>query len=159
MNRSPVYIAAPYGAPTAELRTLNTQRAVLLAKVAHRLGLLPICQHPLIDAGVFGDDGTPRQREAGIQASLAAMGMVLRHTGGRLWVLEAAHMKLSPGTKREVDAWRKLGGKPIARNGPWSAWENIAYAHALRGEWSRLGDEYLRAEIEAGVTIMVGSGA
>lgn len=154
---NPVYIAAPFGAPTQELRALNTGRAVLLARAAYIDRLLPVCQHPLILAGVFGDDETPAQRRRGMAASLEALGLVQRHTGGRLWVLEVAAGVVSDGTQQEIRSWRLRPGsshrKPT-RRGPWSAWENYLLAHGLWQEWDRLGREHLRASIAAGVTVV-----
>jgi len=96
-QRSPVYIAAPYGDPDPQIRAWHAARAACIARIAVLAGHAPIIVHNDIEAGVFGDDGTPADREAGIDCCLAMVRMVARHGGGLFW-------ELSTGTQTPYPA-------------------------------------------------------
>lgn len=101
-----VYIAAPYGAPTPEGRAENTRRAVALAALAAAWGRAPICVHPLIEAGVFGDDDNPADRARGL-ACMAQVEAVAK-ADGEMWVLLRDDGLMSRGCLAEVEAWQRV---------------------------------------------------
>lgn len=108
------YIAAPYGAPTAEGRAENTRRALALAALAVAWGRAPICVHPLIEAGALGDDGLPADRERGIACCIAQVEAVAR-AGGELWLLLGDGGWISDGCRRELETWERLVGDTRVR--------------------------------------------
>lgn len=108
------YIAAPYGAPTPEGRAENTRRAVALAALAVAWGRAPICVHPLIEAGAFGDDALPADRARGLACCEAYVEMVAQ-AGGELWLLLGDGGWISDGCRRELEAWKRLVGDARVR--------------------------------------------
>ena len=105
MNRPPVYIAAPYGAPTGELMRLNTQRAELLGRLAMLEGLTPVVVHSGILAGIFGDDTKPEQRADGLEATLVILHLVASREDGRFWLLTRDDGVISDGAASEWSQW------------------------------------------------------
>lgn len=103
------YIAAPYAAPTPEGRAENTRHAADLAALAVAWGRAPICVHPLIRAGVFGDDDNPADRERGLACCVAQVEAVTR-SGGERWILLRDDESMSEGCRRELEAWGRVGG-------------------------------------------------
>ena len=103
------YIAAPYGAPTPEGRAENTRRAVALAALSVAWGRAPICVHPMIEAGAFGDDANPADRALGLACCMAQVEAVAR-SGGEMWILLRGDRSMSDGCRAEVDAWERAGG-------------------------------------------------
>jgi len=95
-----VYVCAPYGAPTHEEREVNVARALGVAQVLAREGWCPVCLHPAIHAGVYGDDSDPAQREAGLAVAVRTVEDVVRG-GGRVAVLLRDDGTMSPGTAAE----------------------------------------------------------
>lgn len=157
MSRPPVYIAAPYNAITEELRACNVARAQLLAQLAHRDGMAPVCMHANIHAGVYGDDRNAADRAIGIESTMMVVELVRRHSAGRLWVLETEPGLTSVGVTREIKTWkhgRPGGRRPgnnrgITRRGPWTAWGQFMLVRGLRSEWARLGDLHHRLSVQA----------
>lgn len=150
MNPTAVYIAAPFSAHTQELRESNVMAAILLSKLAVRDGLTPVCVHPLILLGVFGDDGTPAERAAGQAHSLRLLNMV-RHYGGKLWVLEAEPGKVSDGVQLEINEWRRRHGgmrsNGVARRGHWGVWRELFRVRGMLDEWQDQADAHLAASL------------
>ena len=108
------YIAAPCGAPTPEGRAENARRAVALAALAAAWGRAPICVHPLIEAGVFGDDNDPNDRARGLACCMAQAEAVAR-ADGELWLLLRDGGWISDGCRRELEAWERMVGDTRVR--------------------------------------------
>ena len=106
---TPVYVAAPFAGDVAE----NVRRAAALSRLAVERGHAPICVHPAIAAGCYGDDAVPEERERGLQAVCRLVEVVAWH-GGELWVLLRDDGTMSAGVTREVEAWLDAGGRPYA---------------------------------------------
>lgn len=113
-----VYVAGPFrGAPL-----LNSARAATVSALAVRQGYAPICVHPAIEAGAYGNDDVPEERERGLAAVIALVELVARN-GGELWVILRDDGTPSEGTRREVAAYEAAGGARI-RTGVWPVWES-----------------------------------
>lgn len=128
-----VYIAAPYAALPDSLRPrkerrANTYRAAMLAQLATRLGWSPICVHPLIEAGVFGDDSNPVDRARGIAAVVAQVELVAQ-ARGHLWVLTRDDGTLSAGCRHELEAFMLAGGSNVDI-ATWAEWSQRRVAAA-----------------------------
>lgn len=106
MSRPPVYICAPYTAPTPEERDLNIRRASALARLAVAEGYAPICVHPGI-AAIYGDEETPELRAQGLDVDCALVRLVASHPKGEIWVLfqTGGGSVMSEGQEREKAAW------------------------------------------------------
>ncbi len=111
-----VYIAGPFAGDTAE----NTRRAVAISRYATIQGLSPICVHPGILAGAYGDDAVPEERERGLAAVVSIVREVAK-AGGTLWVLLRDDRSMSAGTRREWDAFADAGGRAVV-SWTWSHW-------------------------------------
>lgn len=137
---APVYIAAPFGAPTAIGRKWNTERAMLLATIASRAGKAPMVVHPLILDGVYGDDNNPEQRAQGTLKSIALMRAIMMRTHGELWVLSGEGGVLSPGVAEEVKVWRYYRERKNIKLATWAGWELHASRHSLLVPHRRLAE-------------------
>ena len=98
-----VYIAAPYSATTDRERGKNIARAGMLCRLLTQLGAHPITVHAAIEAGHYGDDKIPAERETGLRAVCGIARDVVR-CGGLLVALTCPDGSLSAGTRREVEA-------------------------------------------------------
>lgn len=95
-----VYIAGPY----AGLVDTNVARASELSRFAVSLGIVPLCLHGSIQAGAYGDDDHPEERERGLERACDVAALVAR-SGGQIWVITRDDGTLSSGTERELAAW------------------------------------------------------
>jgi len=140
-QRSPVYIAAPYGDPDPQIRAWHTARAACIARIAVLAGHAPIIVHNDIEAGVFGDDGTPADREAGLDCCLAMVRIVAAGYGS-FWELSTyvrtPHLAVetrssvpdpdrparfvTAGMSRERELWQLAAPTRSARSGSWAQW-------------------------------------
>ena len=111
-----VYIAGPFAGDAAE----NTRRAVAISRFATIQGLSPICVHPGILAGAYGDDAVPEERKRGLAAVVSIVWNVAG-AGGRLWVLLRDDGSPSAGTQQELDAYAANDGPSITIR-RWSDW-------------------------------------
>jgi hypothetical protein len=97
------YVAAPYGAPTAEERAENVARAGALCRVLVHLGAYPVCLHAAIEAGHYGDDSDAEQRTAGLHVARSIARSIV-DSGGLLIALERdGKGGVSPGTRAEIE--------------------------------------------------------
>ena len=129
--RKTVYIAAQYGAATAEDRARNAARARWLATVAHRMGLAPVYVHDAIEVGVFGDDTDPEARSAGLASATAiAASCLLFWAADADYAGQRINLTLAPrfsaGVNAELEAWEAAHpkGRPITYN--WTVWQKYA---------------------------------
>ena len=137
MTRPALYVAAPFGDPSPTIRAWHTARAALLCRLATLSGFAPICPHPTIAAGGYGDDSDPAQRAAGMEATLA-LALLVARARGTLWALSRDDGTLSAGTDAELDAWPPSLDPPRAYT--WTEWaiKVAAKAPALLPEWDAL---------------------
>ena len=105
----PVYVAAPYGAPSQEVRAWHVARAELLGELAAACGLAPVVVHRRIHDHEWGPDEEPASRAAGMAVTLAICLETAQR--GMLWVLECDDGTLSAGTQSEVDAATQTVGR------------------------------------------------
>ena len=137
-----VYIAGPFGAPTAEQVACNVLDAVTLSLFAVTRGLSPICPHPGIMAGAFGKEASGAERERGVRAVIVQVEMVARLTDGRLWAIQTPEGGISSGTHREVTAFERAYRQAHRRDPyevnaivlrTWAEWETAIPA-GIRGQ-------------------------
>lgn len=113
----PAYIAAPFAAwqggylPDGSRDRLlvfeNVKRARLLAAYGFRKeGIAPVYVHEQIEAGVFGNDGNPEDRERGLLAA-ATIAEAVALAGGELWLLELPDGSFSRGCEHERAAFER----------------------------------------------------
>jgi hypothetical protein len=148
MTPTPVYIAAPYAAPTPLGIAWNVTRAGLLARMAALEGLAPLLVHPMIPL-VYGDE-TEAARELGLSRSVALVELVARTAMGHLWILEADGPPirssvptagvLTAGVRAELIAWARVRGSSSDRvaRATWAGWEARAIRHGLGAPWAAL---------------------
>lgn len=128
-----VYVAAPYRADTAEGRARNVERAGLITRLLLHLGAYPICLHAAIDAGHYGDDDDPEQRERGMRAAEMIAFSFWHEQGGAIVALLRDDGTESEGVARET------AGKPIdVYRVRWSDLGDDMRAVGLGEEWERL---------------------
>ncbi len=96
-----VYVAAPFGAPTAEERRENVARAGALCRLLVHLGAYPVCLHAAIEAGHYGDDSDIEQRAVGLHVARSIARSIV-DSGGLLIALERPDGGVSPGTREEI---------------------------------------------------------
>lgn len=153
-TRSPVYISAPYAAPTPELRAWNAARASALARLAVAEGYAPIVVHNDIEAGVFGDDGNEIDRELGLDCDLSLLRMVASHTGGQLWEIRQDIGIRTDGQRREWLFWRDQVAKDAYSSWAWENWEGCFNRAGMFDLWESLrgepGDEPIRGRVTDG---------
>jgi hypothetical protein len=113
-----VYVAGPFRGATL----LNSARAATVSALAVRQGYAPICVHPAIDAGAYGNDDVPEERERGLAAVTALVEIVAR-AGGELWVILRHDGTPSEGTRREMEAFTRAAPEGRIRTGVWAVWE------------------------------------
>lgn len=118
-----VYIAGPYAAPTAEERAENVRRVGVLSRHAVALGLVPVSVHAAVEAGHFGRDDVPEEREVGLQAACRLAAWV-GESGGHFWFIRKDDGYKSDGTRREFNAYlyTALPGKFLV-GGTWKELE------------------------------------
>ena len=109
------YIIGPYGSNDALNRTEqdNTLIAEHLAKKAYAEGLTPFVPHSMIFSGIFGSDSDPLSRKKGERATLALMSAFMKQPNSELWVIGDYIYNswiFSPGTKKELELWKKKNG-------------------------------------------------
>jgi len=143
MTRHPVYVCAPYGDADAAIREINTRRAELLAQLAVREGLAPICIHSLIQRGVLGDDGNAAHRAAGLDVATALLLTVRARVFGKLWILTRDDGGTTEGMDTEMRAWRHGAGprlplRSYTRIGTWDDWHNACKSAGLDEQWQAL---------------------
>ncbi len=97
-----IYVAAPYGAPTAEERAENVARAGALCRLLVYLGAYPVCLHAAIEAGHYGDDSDAEQRTAGLHVARSIARSIV-DSGGLLIALERNSGGVSPGMRSEIE--------------------------------------------------------
>ncbi len=97
-----IYVAAPFGAPTAEERTENVARAGALCRLLVYLGAYPVCLHAAIEAGHYGDDSDEGQRATGLHVARSIAREIVG-SGGLLVALERPGGGVSPGTRDEIE--------------------------------------------------------
>lgn len=112
----PAYIAAPFAAwaglsepngACALTVAENVKRARTLAAYGFRKeGIAPVYVHEQIEAGVFGNDGNPEDRERGLLAD-AAIAEAVAIAGGELWLLELPDGTFSRGCEHERAAFER----------------------------------------------------
>jgi len=120
----PVFIAGPYrGNPE-----VNTKRVLEYARTLPK-DIIPIIPHPLILAGVFGDDDDPVQREAGIERTWEMMRIVACTPGGRLHIL-VRNGVMSEGCAQEYREWMRLApwAPPVLVD--WDSFDRLAPPHS-----------------------------
>ncbi len=83
---TPCYLAGPYSAPTAEGRAENVRKIGRICRFLTRQGYAVVTIHAAIEAGHYGDDGDPEDRERGLAADCALVDVVIK-AGGTLYVL------------------------------------------------------------------------
>lgn len=109
-----VYIAAPYRAATSAERAENVRRAGVLSRLALHLKFAPVCVLAAVEAGHFGRDGVPEDREEGLNAATALCRMVAKQRG-QLWIIMRDDGTLSEGCRREEVAYNCA----VAREAQW----------------------------------------
>lgn len=124
-----VYVAGPF----AGARLTNAARAAAVSAIAVARGYAPVCVHPAIEAGAYGRDDPPSERERGLAAVCALVELVARN-GGELWVILRDDGTPSAGTRREMEAYAKAGGLRV-RAAPWVVWES-RHETAVATPWS-----------------------
>lgn len=115
----PAYIAGPFAGPD---QTENVRRACALSLWAVRQGYAPICVHPGIAAGAYGDDAVPADRERGLVACEALVRCVADDPASRMLVILRDDGKMSTGTDREVAAWIDERGPFEVVVRTWAEW-------------------------------------
>lgn len=151
MNRSLCYVAAPFGAPTTELRRLNTERAEFVGRLAMLEGLAPVVVHSGIMHGVYGDDTNEEERAAGMEATERILILIARDPTSVIWFLRRDDGTLSPGCIAELATWRKV--RPSNGRDPGLTWEGYqphAEAHGLDPRWHWLDVEHRAATAALG---------
>lgn len=103
------YIVAPFGAATEQAIARNVRRAAALCKRAVAWGCAPICVHPAIQAGCYGDDNNPEDRERGLRIDVRLIEAVADGYGA-IYVLLAEDGYLSAGSQVEIDAYLEYAG-------------------------------------------------
>ena len=104
-----------------------------MAQVLAREGWCPVCLHPAIHAGVYGDDSDPAQREAGLRVAVQTAVDVVRG-GGQIAVLMRDDGSLSVGMSMEWLAARRAAAawtgkrarnedRPLLRALTWEQWQ------------------------------------
>jgi hypothetical protein len=106
----PVYIAAPYAAPTAEERAANVARAVQLGRavMAHWPNRPVIVPHLFGAGGLYGDatdDGGPSPARQLALHHCGLMAELVGAAGGWMVVVSAPDGSLSAGCELEVRRW------------------------------------------------------
>ena len=132
MTRTPLYVAAPYAAPTIIARHRNTVRAESLGALAIRSGFAPIVVHSSIWGGiVYGKDGDPT-------AITRDLCILVAQSLGDLWVLANDDGTFSEGVAGEVDAFKAVdgGGAMIVRD--WEGWRLHFERHGMAFLWAGL---------------------
>lgn len=141
MTRRPVYIAGPYGAPSADLIQRNVARALAVGRLAVAQGHAPVVTHLLGAAGLYGaaDESVVGVRETAIACGRSGADMV-GCANGLLWAISSEAGSLSEGTAAEVEAWRQAVVHQSAFSGferhalvvrPWSAWASLCREHGI----------------------------
>ncbi len=113
----PAYIAGPFAGDVAR----NTARACALSRWAVANGYAPVCVHPGVVAGAYGDDNDPAERERGLAVCVALVGLVARRFGVMLVILRDDGTP-SSGTAREVEAWRNWRFDNDLTMRTWAEW-------------------------------------
>lgn len=118
-----VYVAAPYGASSPQVRERNRRRACALARLAVQEGLAPVVVHPGIELGAYGDDDVPEDRQRGLEVACRLV-QAVAEAGGYLWLLEADDHRLSLGCGAELLAWEDATRDRalVVTRAPWRAW-------------------------------------
>lgn len=129
-----VYIAAPFAACEGRTERANVCRAVTLSRHAQWCGHAPICVHPSILAGAYGDDTDATDREAGLRTCLSILDG-LKAAGGVVWVLLRDDGFMSEGTSREVSHAEAIG-LPCSR-ATWAGWVRAMTESGFPPEVSR----------------------
>lgn len=137
MTRTPIYIAAPFNAPTPEGWERNTRRAEALGTLAMRAGFAPIVVHSSILRGVYGQDSDPGQRAIGA-AVTRDLCILVAQSLGDLWVLTRDDGSFSTSVAGEVDAFKAVdgGGALLVRD--WEGWRQHFERHGLAFLWAGL---------------------
>ena len=102
----PCYICSPFAGDVPE----NLRRAVALSRLALGAGHAPLCVHPAIAAGCYGDDGVPEERKVGLRA-VCALVEAVAWAGGDFWLLLRDDGTISAGCQPELDVWRREAGR------------------------------------------------
>ena len=100
----PVFIAAPFRAPTKDGEALNTRKAAYLASLAFDCWLTPYCPHVL----ELGDDQIPEERARILTATTSMARAIAITKGGCMWVLLNDDGTMSAGVREEFELWRTL---------------------------------------------------
>jgi hypothetical protein len=138
-TRRPIYISAPYGAPTASERAWNTARAALLARLVVLEGKgAPILVHTDIEAGVYGDDGTPADRAIGLDCDLSMLRAVSLHGAGSVYELLTDEGERTSGMRAERVFWVQVAGAVRTTSRTWADWGPRFEAVGLGERWEAL---------------------
>ncbi|HYD02576.1 MAG TPA: hypothetical protein VEB22_15220 [Phycisphaerales bacterium] len=101
-----VYVAAPLAGDVER----NVRRAAALARLVVEEHGNPICVHPAVAAGVYGDDHNAEHRRRGLSLDLELL-VHVHNAGGQLVALLRDDGSASPGTAVEMEFWvHRLGG-------------------------------------------------
>jgi len=123
-----VYISAPYGADDPAKVAWNVERAALLCLLAARSGCAPICVHPGILAGAYGDDGCVEDRERGLRIDCR-----LLDPCDAVWALELDDGSMSSGMVVEHQHWGDGDAKALPwERRTWANWMPMFEEHGLR---------------------------
>lgn len=116
------YVAGPFAGSTREEVARNVHRAAMLGRyMLDTYGWVPIVVHPSIQAGVYGDDSVPEQRDYGIAAVSHILNLVASQDGVVV-VIARDDGALSAGTQRELDALKSINPDAQIFVKTWAEW-------------------------------------
>jgi hypothetical protein len=120
MTRPPLFISAPFAAPTTREVRLNIARATALGRLAIAHGYAPIVPHTAV-AMLLGCEDSKDARALSLDLCLAHLEAIRRDPLAKIYVLLRDNGTPSPGVLIEREAWE---GRPSV-TATWAGWRDL----------------------------------
>lgn len=120
MTRPPLFISAPFGAPTRREVRLNIARAAVLGRLAIHHGYAPIVPH-LTVALLFGGEDDAATRALSLDLCTSLVEAIRPLPGSTVWALLRDDGTPSQGVALELDVW----GDYPRMAATWSGWRSL----------------------------------
>ena len=85
--RKVIYIAGPFRSYKNFSEKENKERAENIGKFCQMLGFAPIVPHTSIFNGVYGNESIKKERESGVESTLAITEFIAKDENSEIWVI------------------------------------------------------------------------